>query len=79
MIKYSYVDLFTNNSVVYYRLQQYDFDGQYKTYGPIVITNYQTDKKIVKYVNLLGQEVGSDSRGIIIEVYDDGTMRKIIR
>jgi len=79
VIEYTYVDLFTNNSVVYYRLQQYDFDGQYKTYGPIVITNYQTDKKIVKYVNLLGQEVGSDSRGIIIEVYDDGTMRKIIR
>jgi hypothetical protein len=79
MIEYSYVDLFTNNSVVYYRLQQYDFDGQYKTYGPIVITNYQTDKKIVKYVNLLGQEVGIDSKGIIIEVYEDGTMRKIIR
>ena len=71
--------MFTNFSTVYYRLQQYDFDGEYKTYGPIVITNYQTDKKIVKYVNLLGQEVGIDSKGIIIEVYDDGTMRKIIR
>jgi len=79
LIEYSYVDQFSNNSVVYYRLQQYDFDGQYKTYGPIVITNYQTDKKIVKYVNLLGQEVGSDSKGVIIEIYDDGTMRKIIR
>ena len=79
MIEYSYVDLFTNNSAVYYRLQQYDFDGQYKTYGPIVISNYQTDKKIVKYVNLLGQEVGVDSKGVIIEVYEDGTMRKIIR
>jgi hypothetical protein len=79
LIEYSYVDQFSNNSVVYYRLQQYDFDGQYKTYGPIVITNYQTDKKIVKYVNLLGQEVGSESKGVIIEIYDDGTMRKIIR
>ena len=79
IIEYSYVDQFKNNLAVYYRLQQYDFDGQYKTYGPIVITNYQTDKKIVKYVNLLGQEVGSDSKGVIIEIYDDGTMRKIIR
>jgi hypothetical protein len=79
MIKYSYVDLFTNNTVVYYRLQQYDFDGQYKTYGPIVISNYQTDKKIVKYVNLLGQEVDVDSKGVIVEIYEDGTMRKIIR
>ena len=79
IINYSYVDLFTNFSTVYYRLQQYDFDGQYKTYGPIVITNYQTDKKIVKYVNLLGQEVGMESKGVIIEIYDDGTMRKIIR
>jgi hypothetical protein len=79
IIEYTYVDPFTNNSVVYYRLQQYDFDGQYKTYGPIVISNYQTDKKIVKYVNLLGQEVGMESKGVIIEIYDDGTMRKIIR
>jgi hypothetical protein len=27
----------------------------------------------------LGQEVGSESKGVIIEIYDDGTMRKIIR
>ena len=79
IINYSYVDPFTNFSTAYYRLQQYDFDGQYKTYGPISITNYQTDKKIVKYVNLLGQEVGMESKGVIIEIYDDGTMRKIIR
>jgi hypothetical protein len=79
IIEYTYVDPFTNNSVVYYRLQQYDFDGQYKTYGPIVISNYQTDKKIVKYVNLLGQEVDVDSKGVIVEIYEDGTMRKIIR
>jgi hypothetical protein len=79
IIEYSYVDQFTNNSVAYYRLQQYDFDGQYKTYGPIVISNYQTDKKIVKYVNLLGQEVSVDSKGVIVEIYEDGTMRKIIR
>lgn len=79
LINYTYVDPFINFSIVYYRLQQYDFDGQYKTYGPISITNYQTDKKIVKYVNLLGQEVGMESKGVIIEIYDDGTMRKIIR
>lgn len=78
-INYSFVDPFTNFSIVYYRLQQYDFDGQYETYGPIVITNNQTNKKIVKYVNLLGQEISIESRGLIIEIYDDGTMRKIIR
>ena len=77
-ITYSHID-YNLNSLTYYRLQQFDIDGKFKTYGPILVTKTITEKKIVKYVNLLGQEVGIDSKGIIIEVYDDGTMRKIIR
>ena len=78
-IKYSYID-YNLNSLVYYRLQQFDNDGQFKTYGPIVITKTITNKKIIKYINLMGQEVNPKVvSGIIIEIYDDGTMRKTIR
>ena len=77
-ITYSHID-YNLNSLTYYRLQQFDIDGKFKTYGPILVTKTITEKKIVKYVNLLGQEVDVDSKGIIIEVYDDGTMRKIIK
>jgi hypothetical protein len=78
-IKYSYID-YNLNSLVYYRLQQFDIDGQFKIYGPIVITKTITDKKIIKYINLMGQEVNPDNvTGVILEIYDDGTMKKMIR
>jgi hypothetical protein len=78
-LKYSYIDN-NLNSIVYYRLQQFDIDGKFETYGPIVITRDSTNKKIVKYINLMGQEVKPENvHGIIIEIYDDGTMRKMIR
>ncbi len=78
-IKYSHID-YNLNSLVYYRLQQFDIDGQFKTYGPIVITKTITDKKSVKYINLMGQEVNPDNvTGVILEIYDDGTMKKMIR
>jgi len=78
-INYGYSVMFENFCVNYYRLLQYDFNGQNKTYGPIALDNTRQTKKIVKYVNLLGQEVSGDEKGVILEVYEDGTMRKIIR
>jgi hypothetical protein len=78
-INYSYID---NNlsEIVYYRLQQFDIDGKYETFGPIVITRDVKNKQIIGYINLLGQKVDPKyTTGVIIEVYEDGTMRKIIR
>jgi hypothetical protein len=78
-INYSYID---NNlsEIVYYRLQQFDIDGKFEIYGPIAITRDVTDKKIIGYINLLGQKVDPKyTTGVIIEVYEDGTMRKMIR
>jgi hypothetical protein len=78
-IKYSYID-YNNNPATYYRLQQFDIDGQCKTYGPILVTKSIKTKKIVKYVNLMGQEINPNyTKGIILEIYDDGTMKKFIR
>lgn len=78
-INYSYLDTFDVFSLYYYRLVQYDIDGQYKIYGPIALDNSNGIKRVVKYINLIGQEVGPETKGIIIEVYDDGTTRKTIR
>jgi len=60
-------------------LVQYDIDGEYDIYGPISLIKTTTSKILVQCVNLMGQEVGLDSKGVIIEIYDDGTMRKIIK
>ena len=76
-IKYSFID-YNLNELTYYRLNQYDIDGQFKVYEPITVFRQIKDKKIVKYINLLGQEVDQQTKGLLIEIYDDGTIRKII-
>jgi hypothetical protein len=78
-IKYSHLDVIDQFVLHYYRLVQYDIDGVSKVYGPIVLNNSIKEKKIVKYINSLGQEVESEAKGIIFEIYEDGTARKIIR
>ena len=79
VINYSYLDSFDDLVIHYYRLKQVDYDGQYKVYGPIGLDNTKPVKKVVKYINLFGQEVNLDTKGFIFEVYEDGTMKKIIR
>jgi hypothetical protein len=77
-IEYQYTDNTPANSINYYRLIQRDIDGHFKLYGPVAIYNTET-KKIVKIINLMGQQVDETAIGICIEIYDDGTMRKILR
>ena len=79
VVDYLYVDNFRFNGFIYYKLNQFDFDGNFKVYGPISINNTYTNKKGVKYINLFGQEVSSETNGFIFEVYEDGTNRRIIR
>jgi hypothetical protein len=79
LINYTYLDYYNQDNIVYYRLVQYDIDGQHKIYGPISIEGFFSSKKIVKYINLAGQEVNETYKGVVFEVYEDGTMRKIIR
>jgi hypothetical protein len=75
---YNIVDATHPATLNYYRLLQYDIDGQFATYGPIAIDNNKTNR-IVRIINLLGQEVDANATGICIEVYEDGTMIKVLR
>ena len=38
-----------------------------------------SNKKVIKRVNLLGQEINENYKGVIFEIYEDGTMRRILR
>lgn len=63
--------------ITYYRLVQYDIDGQHETFGPIsVVRNYQK-KPIYKRVNLAGQEIDKNYKGIVIIMYQDGSSEKV--
>ena len=63
----------------YYRLRQFDTDGANEEYGPIAIDNRQRIKQVIRTINLLGQQVDENATGIIIEIYEDGSIRKTIR
>lgn len=68
---------YKRNVINYYRLKQVDLNGQVRTYPSIIsIDNRMKDQKLVKIVNLLGQEVSESEKGLVIYVYDDGTTEK---
>ena len=66
------------NGVNYYRLTQYDFDGQFEVFKIIAIDNAKREKRIVKYVSLSGQEIDpSSTTGLVIGIFEDGTTIKV--
>ncbi len=70
---YTYV----RNAINYYRISQVDYNGQTRVYPDMIaVDNRQKSEKIVKVVNLLGQEVSESEKGLVIYVYDDGTTEK---
>jgi hypothetical protein len=78
-IDYTYLHTYKEQVINYYRLMQHDIDGAYKIYGPILVDNRVSQKQIVRYINLMGQQVDINATGILIEVYEDGSMRKVLR
>lgn len=79
LLTYSTIDDLPRPVVNYYKLNQYDLDGKNKEYGPISIDNRIQLKKIIRVVNLLGQNISSEETGILIEIYEDGTMKRVYR
>jgi hypothetical protein len=78
LLDYTFIDKDFTNAINYYRLTQVDYDGNFKQYGPIAIDN-RNNGVVVKYINLLGQEVDNSSSGVLFEVYEDGSIKRIWR
>lgn len=78
-LDYSILDNNILPSINYYRLHQYDVDGNNEIFGPIMIDNRGTTKTIVKTINLAGQEVGENATGMVIEIYEDKSIKRIIK
>jgi hypothetical protein len=76
---YSTIDASPKMAINYYQLVQHDVDGNYKVYGPILIDNTDKIRHVVRVLNLLGKEAIPNESGLLLEVYDDGTAKKIIR
>jgi len=83
-IRYDVTDFEVSPIINYYRLEQHDINGVYDTFGPISINNLNlgSEKTIIMYINLIGQEIDPNKlmfMDLYIEVYSDGTMRKVIK
>jgi len=63
----------------YYRLTQYDTDGAYETFDPIVINNKTSIRVVARRTNLLGQTIDENATGIVIEVFENGEVIKTIK
>src|SRR5690554_2904791 len=62
-------------AINYYRLTQVDFDGKRETFEIVSIDN-SSDRKLIKTVNMIGQEVNENYKGVVIDYYDDNTVVK---
>ena len=78
-LDYSLEDKDVSQVINYYRLHQYDIDGVDDIFGPIAINNRDRIDIIAKRINLAGQEVNENATGIIIEIYEDGSIKRIIK
>jgi|GEM_PF-6805806 len=75
-MSYSIIDDNPLYGTSYYRLKQTDYDGQYESFHPVSVSISSEEKPIKKLVNLMGQEVEDGYKGIVIQVYQDGTYVK---
>jgi hypothetical protein len=77
-IHYTILDQEYLPTINYYRLVQVDLDGKFVEYGPIMIDNRQATR-VIKLINTAGQQVNQDATGILFEVHDDGSVKKIFK
>lgn len=78
-MSYLYEDCTYGNDVNYYRLKQTDFDGQFKYSKIISIDNRVKNMKVIRTINLMGIEVDETYKGLVIEVFENGSTRKVLR
>jgi len=71
---YEQIDKTVQFGIIYYRLKQYDFDGA-ETIESIRSVDIEK-RKLVKTINLIGQEVNSNYKGIVIHIYENGDQVK---
>lgn len=77
-MQYSYLDEHWTPGMNYYRLTEVDNNGNQKTLHQIVGITRDQGLKIIGAVNLLGQNVDPNSKGVVILIYEDGSTKRIV-
>ena len=78
---YTLADQNVDNILNYYRLVQVDFDGV-KTYSNLISIDNRVDsnkeKILIRKINTLGQEISENYTGIVISIYSDGSIERVL-
>jgi hypothetical protein len=77
-LNYNIIDDTYFNTINYYRLTQYNIDKSFKSFDIIYIDNSSLDNyiKVIKIVNILGQEVDMNYEGLRLIYYSNGKVIK---
>jgi hypothetical protein len=78
-VVYNYIDHEPLIGVSYYRLKQVDYDDKFEVFHPVSVIINKEDLEIYKTINLMGQEIDQHYKGIVIDIYSNGTMAKRIQ
>lgn len=78
-IDYTYVDRRPYMGTSYYRLKQVDYDGKFGYSEVVAVNGGKVGATIIRTVNLMGQDVDHSYKGIVIDLYSDGTSEKRIQ
>ena len=73
---YTMIDTKPTSEITYYRLTQTDYDGNYESFPPISLMYKERGSEIISTVNVQGQQVDGNYRGIVIDIYKDNTIKK---
>lgn len=77
--QYSLIDPYPYRGTSYYRIKQTDFDGKFEYSNVVSVTIDDSKASIVRTINLMGQEVDYQYKGVVIDIYSDGTSSKRIQ
>ena len=75
---YEYSDRSITSYLTYYRLKQVDYNGAATFFGIIAINTEINTLQLIRAVDVLGQSVDENYKGIMILYYSDGSIRKKI-
>ncbi|MCE3295396.1 MAG: hypothetical protein K0R65_1110 [Crocinitomicaceae bacterium] len=78
-LTYSMLDANYVKGMNYYRLSQFDIDGQKQLEKITQVDNSAGNDEILEEYNLLGQKIDAGYRGIVIRIFKSGRMDKIVK
>jgi hypothetical protein len=80
ILDYSLIDYDVRKTLNYYRLKETNTDGGEKMSTIIAVDNREnTGKEVLKTLNIIGQEIDENYKGIVIVLFEDGTSIKKVQ